>query len=240
MKDNLKNIKHMQGKKKLTGLHHSPALCYVGDRVILHLCADIGSDSKPYADAGYDVRLIGSDIGIQNYRPPKNVYGIIANPPCTNFSFAKTTGEPRNLHEGMVLVRECLRIIWECQYDLEGAYSKKTSLFFWMLENPNGLLKRFLGKPAFKYHPWEFGDNYKKSTHIWGWFNDPLKTFSDCNDVMTPNEIEQAKTNSRKLPKFDRLKTREIHYNGNEHLTRQARRSICSPGFAKAFFKANR
>lgn len=39
------------------------------DKIILHLCADIGSDSKPYKDAGYDVRLIGSQIGVENYHP---------------------------------------------------------------------------------------------------------------------------------------------------------------------------
>lgn len=209
------------------------------NKIILHLCADIGSDSQPYADAGYDVRLVGSDIGIENYHPPVNVYGIIANPPCPQFSFAKSTGKPRDMVEGMRLVKECLRVIWECQYKLEGAYSKKTTLKFWILENPNGLLKRFLGIPAYEYHPWEFGDNYKKSTYIWGWFNAPSKTYSNVGDVMTEEEIELCKTNSRKLPKFDRLKTKEIHYKGNEHLTRQARRSICSPGFARAFFKTN-
>lgn len=210
------------------------------DKIILHLCADMGTDSKPYADAGYDVRLVGSDVGLHNYRPPKNVYGIIANPLCTNFSFAKTTGKPRDMWAGMSLVKECLRVIWECQYDLEGSYSKKTNLKFWMLENPKGLLQRFIGKPAFEYSPWEFGDNYKKSTHIWGYFNPPDKSYSNCVQVMTDVEIEQAKTNSRKLTKFDHLKTKEIHYKGNEHLNRQARRSICSPGFAKAFFEANR
>ena len=213
----------------------------VGDgKIILHLCADIGSDSTPYREAGYDVRCIGKDIGIENVTGSDDVYGIIANPPCTDFSFAKTTGEARNMQEGMRLVKECLRIIWESQYILEGAYSKKTTLKFWMLENPNGLLTRFLGRPAFEYHPWEFGDNYKKSTHIWGWFNPPAKTYTNVDDVMTPEEIELAKTNSKKLPKFDRLKTREIHYEGNEHLTRQERRSICSVGFANAFFKSNR
>jgi len=40
------------------------------DKIILHLCADIGSDSKPYKDAGYDVRMIGKDIGVENYKPP--------------------------------------------------------------------------------------------------------------------------------------------------------------------------
>src|SRR3990167_2351229 len=86
-------------------------------KTILHLCADIGSDSQPYQDAGYNVILVGSKIGVENYHPPENVYGIIANPPCTHFSIARTTAKaPRDLREGMRLVKECLRIIWECQH----------------------------------------------------------------------------------------------------------------------------
>lgn len=192
-------------------------------KIILHLCADIGSDSKPYKESGYDVRCIGEKIGVENYSPPRNVYGIIANPPCTEFSFAKTTGKPRNLENGLFLVRECQRIIWEAQELLNGHYSKQTTLKFWMLENPKGLLQKFLGRPVFEYSPWEFGDAYKKKTQIWGYFNEPKKSPIDPKDLV----------------KFDKLKTKEIHYQGNEHLTRQDRRSICSPGFAKAFFEAN-
>jgi hypothetical protein len=37
-------------------------------KTILHLCADLGSDSRPYQLAnGYKVILIGKDIGVENY-----------------------------------------------------------------------------------------------------------------------------------------------------------------------------
>ena len=193
------------------------------NKIILHLCADIGSDSLPYREAGYNVRCVGSDIGVENYHPPENVYGIIANPPCTNFSIAKTTGKPRDMREGMRLVNECMRVISESQYDLDSPYAKKTTLKFWMLENPDGLLKRFIGMPYFTYSPHEFGCDYKKKTSLWGYFNIPQKNPIVCTK-----------------PKFDRLLTKEIHYEGNEHLSRQERRSICSPSFAKAFLKANK
>jgi hypothetical protein len=88
------------------------------DKIILHLCAcEFGSDSKPYRDAGYDVRSITKDIGVENYHPPENVYGIIANPPCTKFSRAawQIKKADRDFKEGMRLVKECLRIIWEVQ-----------------------------------------------------------------------------------------------------------------------------
>ena len=197
------------------------------DKTILHLCADIGSDSKPYRDAGYNVICVGKHIGIENYEPPANVYGIIANPPCTMFSFCRTNAKsPRDLNEGMRLVKECLRIIWECQTRIKKDVQKYPPLKFWVMENPNrGMLKWFLGEPAFVYSPYEFGDSYKKETALWGIFNKPLK-------------LPLFKTSSS--PKFDRMKSNEIHPEHFGKLTRQERRSICSPYFARAFFEANK
>ena len=194
-------------------------------KTILHLCADIGSDSKPYREAGYKVICVGKDIGVENYEPPENVYGIIANPPCTMFSFCRTNAKkPRDLKHGMELVQACLRIIWECQYRIKKDTQKYSPLMFWMLENPaRGMLRYFLGKPAFIYQPFEFGDDYRKQTAIWGMFNEPER-----------NPIECTK------PKFDKLLTREIAPHLYGKLTRTERRSVCSPKFAQAFFEANR
>lgn len=193
-------------------------------KTILHLCADLGTDSRPYKDAGYNVICIGKDIGVENYHPPENVYGIIANPVCTMLSWCRTNAKtPRNLREGMFLVNHCLRIIWESQYNLPTPNSKLTGLKFWVMENPaRGFLYQFLGRPIEKYQPYEYGDDYKKETALWG------------NFVMPPrNPIVCTK------PKFDQLATKEIHYVGNEHLTRTERRSISSPKFVNAFFKVN-
>lgn len=187
------------------------------DKTILHLCADIGSDSKPYRDAGYNVICVGKNIGIENYEPPANVYGIIANPPCTMFSSVRTTAKiPRDLKEGMRLVKECLRIIWECQYRLSSPNSKVSPLKFWALENPaTGLLRWFLGNPNFMYQPYEFGEDYSKKTALWGMFNHPNKLA-----LYTP-----VKGNSLAMK-----------YNKSES---DRKRSICSEKFAKAFFEAN-
>jgi len=144
------------------------------EKIILHLCAKEGSDSKPYRDAGYDVRIIGEDIGVENYHPPENVYGIIANPPCTMFSIARSNAKtPRDLREGMRLVKECLRIIWECQFHSDG-YTPM--LEFWCLENPGtGFLRWFLGEPVFEYSQDEYGADYPKKTALWGTFNLPKR-----------------------------------------------------------------
>ena len=142
------------------------------NKIILHLCADIGSDSKPYQDAGYDVRLIGRSIGVENYHPPENVHGVIANPVCTEFSVAKGFHKKGNYEKGMFLVNECLRIIKEC---------KPT---FWALENPaNGKLKDFLGKPTMIYEPWMFGSPWTKKTALWGKFNKPVPKYHKWQDV---------------------------------------------------------
>ena len=59
------------------------------DKIILDLCGGTGAWSRPYKDAGYDVRLITlPDNDVLTYQPPSGVYGILAAPPCTEFSVA--------------------------------------------------------------------------------------------------------------------------------------------------------
>lgn len=195
------------------------------DKIILHLCADIGSDSKPYEENGYKVIRIGSDIGVENYHPPENVYGIIANPPCTMFSIARgTTAKiPRNLEEGMKTVKECLRIIWECQY--RTPLNKFTSnLKFWIIENPaTGMLKYFIGKPAYTYCPSEFGGDFTKKTALWGHFAPPMKPFMTFG----------------KLPPYKSVCDIMGKHTVKDDYERMNKRSICYYDFALAFYEAN-
>lgn len=193
------------------------------DRIILHLCADIGSDTKPYRDAGYDVRLVGSDIGVENYHPPDNVYGIIANPPCTHFSVARSRAKtPRDFVEGMRPVKECLRIIWECQYPTSNNRTK-SNLKFWVIENPaTGALKNFLGNPAFAYSPHEFGADYTKRTALWGLFTPPIKPYPNA-PMLKNRHMNAVITPMTHRNKYDRMNAR----------------SMCYEGFAKAFYEAN-
>lgn len=191
-------------------------------KIILDLCGGTGSWGRPYVEAGYDVRLVTlPETDVRTYEPPEDVYGILAAPPCTMFSFARTNAKkPRDLQEGMETVQACLRIIWKCQYRLKNQYSQKPTLAFWALENPNGHLKYFLGKPAFQFDPYEFGDIYSKKTHLWGWFKEPVKTHKF--DKLSMTEIRSISDNIWKNTK-----------------TRQELRSITPRGFAEAFFKEN-
>lgn len=208
-------------------------------KIILDLCGGTGAWSKPYKEAGYDVRLITlPDYDVRTYIPPDNVYGILAAPPCTEFSFAKTNSKyPRDIKSGMEVVIACLKIIWECQYKLPTPLAKRTNLKFWALENPYGLLRRYLGHPVMIFNPYDFGDAYQKKTCLWGYFNKPkkkpLKEYSK-------DYIHTISPNGKQLKKFDRLLTKEIHPKYYGKLTRQERRAITPVGFAKAFFEANK
>jgi site-specific DNA-cytosine methylase len=192
-------------------------------KIILDLCGGTGSWSKPYKDNGYDVRVITlPDNDVRKYEPPKNVYGILAAPPCDQFSFAKTTGKARDLKDAWSIVRACLDIIAKCNH-ITNPYAKTTTLKFWCLENPHGLLKRFLGKPCYEFNPYDFGDDYKKNTHLWGWFNFPLKNPIECNAV-----------------KFDRMKSKDIHPEYFGKFDRKTRRAMTPQGFANAFYEVNK
>lgn len=159
-----------KGMHKLCGRKQSCSCQH--HRKILHLYADTGSDTKPWKDAGYEVILIGSSIGVENYHPPAGVYGIIANPVCLEFSTARADGKARNPELGMVLVRACQRIIAEANPK------------FWVIENPaTGRLKDYLGAPVMTYEPWHYGSPWTKKTALWGKFNKPERIYQKWEDV---------------------------------------------------------
>ncbi len=189
-------------------------------KIILDLCGGTGSWSKPYADAGYDVRNITMpEQDVRTYNPPCGAYGILAAPPCTMFSFARTkAGTKRDLRLAMELIIACLEIIWECR--------SRAVLKFWALENPKGYLRQFLGKPALTFDPCDYGDRYTKKTDLWGYFSEPVKNPVELNQ----QELDLMSTNSRKLPSIS-------DFAGSKQADKRA---ITPPGFAQAFFKANR
>ena len=202
-------------------------------KIILHLCADTGSDSYPYSqDPEYEVILVGSKIGVENYHPPENVYGIIANPVCTEFSTARSSGKARNPEEGMFLVEHCLRIIEE---------AKPT---FWVIENPaKGVLKKYIGEPKYIYEPWWYGSPWTKKTALWGEFNIPDRKYYKWEDVPKLERLYQRpgrgkpslafmhKSHYHKIPEFQCLPVPESDMEF---------RSLCSQKFARAFYEVNK
>jgi len=138
------------------------------NKIILDLCGGTGAWSKPYKDAGYDVRLITLPAyDVRTYILPDNVYGILAAPPCTHLAGSgarwwKEKGKEALL-EGLSIVDACLRIILI------------TKPVFWALENPVGRLVNYIGKPIMYFNPCDYGDPWTKKTCLWGNFNIPVR-----------------------------------------------------------------
>ena len=186
--------------------------------VILDLCGGGGTWSQPYADAGYDRRVVDvrSGMDVRWFTPPDNVHGILAAPPCTEFagSGARWWADkpPGLLWEGLGIVMACLEII------------RKARPKWWALENPVGRLPRYIGPWRYTFQPYEYGgwanggDAYTKRTCIWGKHRAPVK-----RPVELGSDGQAADRIWRMGPGSERANLR----------------SVTPPGFASAFFDAN-
>ena len=133
----------------------------------------------------------------------------------------------------MFLVNHCLRII-----DI-------TKPKFWVLENPfNGKLKDILGKPKAVYQPWEYGSPWTKKTALWGDFNMPEPIYNKWEDV--PKNEKLYVRPSRPKPSLAFLHKSAINFIPEFEFAKPFVkndadiRSLCSQGFAEAFFLNNR
>ena len=201
------------------------------DKIILDLCGGTGSWSKPYREAGYDVRVITlPEYDVRTYEPPDNVYGILAAPPCTEFSVLNCIAEARDRDEdaGMEIVNACLKIIEKCNHE------------FWAMENPRGYLRKYMGKPALTFQPWQFGDGWTKATDLWGRFAPPRVVYDSWDDVPKLNIYTRpgrGKPNFAFLHKSAWENIPQLSYHKPE--TDAEFRAMTPPGFARAFFEAN-
>tara|TARA_R110000744_G_scaffold53027_3_gene113433 strand:+ start:622 stop:1287 length:666 start_codon:yes stop_codon:yes gene_type:complete len=217
----------------LIGLKINKKYEIMSRKIILHLCADLGSDSKFYQmDDDYDVVKIGIEIGVENYTPPKNVYGVIANPVCTEFSTVGGFDKVGDLEKGMYLVNHCKRIIDECNPK------------FWAIENPaNGRLKECIGKPDLVYQPWQYGSPWTKKTALWGNFNKPKQIYFNWEDVpKNENLYIRPGRGKPSLALFHKSAVNlisEFQWAKSHIKCDTDIRSMCSQGFAKAFYEAN-
>jgi hypothetical protein len=199
---------------------------------ILHLCADLGSDSLFYQLSDlYEVELVGEEIGVENYRAAGEIHGIIANPVCTEFSTASGFHKVRDYDKGLEMVSECLRII------------RQANPVWWVLENPaNGKLSDYMGKATYVYQPWEYGSPWTKKTALWGNFTIPPKIYTRWEDVP---KLPLYTRPGRKKPSLAFLHKSsvdlipEMQWACGKIKTDADIRSMCSQGFAKAFFQCN-
>lgn len=201
-------------------------------KTILHLCADIGSDSYPYQlDPNYNVIKIGKDIGVENYHPDIPIHGIIANPVCSEFSNLHSFNQYKK-EPDLSMIEHCIRII------------KKVNPIWWIIENPAaGRMKEYLGKPDYIYQPWQYGSPWTKKTALWGKFNIPERLYYKWEYV--PKNKDLYIRPKREKCGFNFLHKSAIEYIPEFYPFREyidsdnAFRSLCSQGFAQAFKEVN-
>lgn len=172
-------------------------------RTILDLCSGSGAWSQPYVDAGYDVVRVDLPKDVRLLEYPGRVHGILAAPPCTVFasSGARWNRTEDEMKDALSIVDACFRLVSVCRPE------------WWVLENPVGKLRRWIGPPACYFDPSDYGDAYTKKTGLWGHFTQPFFV------PTIPSEGSRMHLN---------------HGGGSS-----AARSVTPAGFAHAFFEAN-
>ena len=179
-----------------------------------------GAWSKPYRDAGWTVYQIdikhGYDVNDTWWNNLVNVQGILAAPPCTDFSVSGAQYWKQKDLDGRT--QASLALIYRT-LQLVAIHAPQ----FWCLENPVGRLNRLVPElvqygPRY-FQPYQFGDPWTKKTGLWGEFNWPKESPVD------PIRYTKQGSWTQKL-------------GGKSERTKELR-SITPAGFAAAFYKAN-
>ncbi len=185
-------------------------------KVVLSLFDYSGNWSRPYKEAGYNViqidKKLGVDILTWDYKqiPKELVRILLIAVPCDDYAlsgarwFAEKDQDGRTA-ASQLLVAKTKEIIdyFDCDFVIENPMSRIHKLNPW------------IGKPIFKFNPYDFGDSYQKMTWLWGKFNTPIKR-----------------------PGTNKGNWMYTNLGGKSEQTKE-RRSNTDLGFAYAFFEAN-
>jgi len=92
---------------------------------------------------------------------------VLASPPCTQFSAVQDlNGAHEPSGDAVALVYHTLGVI------------KGLSPTYWVLENPRGRLRSYIGKPTATVTYCQYGEGYQKPTDLWG--RHPPMTYRRC------------------------------------------------------------
>lgn len=202
-------------------------------KTLLSLFDYTGNWARPFFEAGWNVILWDIKHSCDNYQYFKDVNnacadffyehifdnygtvdGIIAALPCTDFAVCGARWFEEKDRRSDTL--ESIELAWQTLRIIDLCDPD-----FWTIEQPISRLHRLVpevGKPRMYFNPCDFGDPYTKKTALYGEFNTNLK----MNKVF-PSEGSKM---HRK-------------YGGKSEKTKELR-SATPPGFAKAFFEANK
>jgi hypothetical protein len=155
-------------------------------KVCLDLFCGLGGFSAAFADTD-DWQVVTVDIqerfdpdlqaDIMDLRPADlvellpgdgreavDVLVVLASPPCTEFSMAASSyekivdGQPQtgDARDAVALVYHALGLVHALAPD------------YWVLENPKGYLRQFIGEPTATVTYCQYGKDYMKPTDLWG------------------------------------------------------------------------
>lgn len=209
----------------------------VSDRLILSIYDDTGNWASPYIKAGYPVMLWDkkkegdilegfSYLMMQIEATGMPLYGILAAPPCTDFSVSGAwtwpgKDKPAPGFEPFTCTTELSMALVLIILHMVDVFQPAG---FWVAENPVGRFETVVPemKPyrTMMFNPCQYGDPYTKKTILWGQFNSNLIR----NDVEPIKSCAQGSWLQKLGGKSEKTK---------------AARSATPMGFANAFFNAN-
>jgi len=153
-----------------------------------------------------------------------NVIGILAFPPCNHLA---GSGARWWKNKGNKPLLDALSMV-DAVFRMVQIYRP----YFWMIENPVGRLRHYIGKPKYLFNPCQFAgylknpDNeaYTKKTCLWGNFNipQPKPVYPKHGSMM--HSLKNPKTG--KFYSFTGLEVKNW-------------RSKTPKGFANAFIEVN-
>lgn len=182
-------------------------------KTILSLCDLSGAWPKPYADNGFEV----ISLDLQNGDDVRlfdlrdlSPMNVVGVLAAPPCTEFAVSGARWWADKGEEPLLEGLAVVDACLRIIQAVNPK-----FWALENPVGRLRNYIGPWAYSFDPCDFGDPYTKKTLLWGNFKHPTKARV---------EPTQGSKMHRLPPSADRAQLR----------------SVTPPGFANAFYAANR
>lgn len=185
------------------------------DRLVcLDLFAGLGGFSQAFEESD-DWKVVTVDINPE-FDPdieadilklsPEDLPGadvITASPPCVDFSVACITDKwdhseerrPHHLPENEDIAHS-IKIVFHTLWLIQQLDPE-----WWFMENPKGMLQKWIGQPAGTVHYCQYGSDFMKPTNLWG-NHPPSMTYrqcarrSDCH-VSNPREVNTFRDESR-------------------------------------------
>jgi len=126
-------------------------------------CTEYGSEVQAFKDRGHEVETCGLSgevtylQDIRTFHPDKHYDFMTFHPDCKQFSKANwRAGKCKDRTPDLSVVEACFRIVQEAKPR------------FWMIENPQGCLRYFIGRPQYCIRYGDFGHYCQKPTDLWG------------------------------------------------------------------------